>query len=119
MLIPKTEENVRVETTSIAQPQYTQEKLVIDSNNHSSTSLVRPVPSATATNASARVPSTSLSGPTLERARLEKVKGSSSNPNETRTMDALTKKKVKRKPESELRETHFRLEKLGLAPGED
>ncbi|PSS00123.1 Centrosomal protein [Actinidia chinensis var. chinensis] len=118
-LIPKTEENVRAETTSIAQPQYTQEKLVIDSNNHGSTSLVRPVPSATATNASTRVPSTSLSGPTLERPRLEKVKGSSSNPNETRTMDALTKKKVKRKPESELGEAHFRPEKVGSAPGEE
>ncbi|GFY85561.1 wound-responsive family protein [Actinidia rufa] len=119
LLIQKTEETVRVETTSIAQPQCTQEKLVIDSNNHGSTSLVRPLVSATVTNVSARAPSTSLSGPTLERPRLEKVKGSSSNPNEARTMDALTKKKVKRKPESELGETHFRLEKLGLAPGED
>ncbi|XP_057490500.1 LOW QUALITY PROTEIN: ubinuclein-1-like [Actinidia eriantha] len=119
LLIQKTEETVRVETSSIAQPQCTQEKLVIDSNNHGSTSLVRPLVSATVTNVSARAPSTLLSGPTLERPRLEKVKGSSSNRNETRTVDALTKKKVKRKPESELGETHFRLEKLGLAPGED
>ncbi|THG08350.1 ubinuclein-2-like isoform X1 [Camellia sinensis] len=118
-LIPRTGETVQVETSSVAQPQYTQEKLVTDSNNYSSTSLSRPVPNATATNMTVRMPSTLVNGPNLDRPKQEKVKGSSNNPNDTRTMDALIKKKVRRKPELELGESQLRPEKLTSAQGEE
>ncbi|KAL7176341.1 hypothetical protein ACSBR2_029809 [Camellia fascicularis] len=120
-LIPKTEEAVRVETTTTAQPQYVQEKLVTDSGNHGLTSVSRPVPNPTTANTNVwmPMPSATMNGPNLDRPKQDKVKVTSSNLNDTGTMDALTKKKVKRKPELESSETHFRMEKLVSAQGKE
>ncbi|KAL7208688.1 hypothetical protein ACSBR1_030428 [Camellia fascicularis] len=120
-LIPKTEEAVRVETTTTAQPQYVQEKLVTDSGNHGLTSVSRPVPNPTTANTNVwmPMPSATMNGPNLDRPKQDKVKVTSSNLNDTRTMDALTKKKVKRKPELESSETHFRMEKLVSTQGKE
>ncbi|KAI8004421.1 Ubinuclein-2 [Camellia lanceoleosa] len=120
-LIPKIEEAVRVETTTTAQPQYVQEKLVTDSGNHGLTSVSRPVPNPTTANTNVwmPMPSATMNGPNLDRPKQDKVKVTSSNLNDTRTMDALTKKKVKRKPELESSETHFHLEKLVSAQGKE
>ncbi|XP_028078331.1 ubinuclein-1 isoform X2 [Camellia sinensis] len=120
-LIPKTEEAVRVETTTTAQPQYVQEKLVTDSGNHGLTSVSRPMPNSTTANTNVwmPMPSATMNGPNLDRLKQDEVKVTSSNLNDTRTMDALTKKKVKRKPELESSETHFHLEKLVSAQGKE
>ncbi|CAK9152025.1 unnamed protein product [Ilex paraguariensis] len=119
MLIPKTEETARGEARPIAQPQYMQEQLIHDSNMHGLTSLNRPVPNATSANTVVQMPITIMNGSSIDRHKQEKVKGSSSNSNDTRTTDALTKKKVKRKPESELSEAHFRPDKLTSVQGEE
>uniref|UniRef100_A0A5B7AJ93 Putative ubinuclein-2-like isoform X1 n=1 Tax=Davidia involucrata TaxID=16924 RepID=A0A5B7AJ93_DAVIN len=120
LLTPKTEETVQVEASSIAQPQYVQEKLVTDSSNHGLNSLDRPVSNTTSSTTAVRMPSTLMNGPSLDRPKQEKVKGNSGNSNDMRTVDALTKKKkVKRRPELELGEVHFHPEKLTSAQGEE
>ncbi|KAA8546449.1 hypothetical protein F0562_002812 [Nyssa sinensis] len=120
LLTPKTEETVRFEASSIAQPQYTQEKLVNDSGNHGLMSFNRPVLNTSTAITAVRMPTSSLmNGPSLERPKQEKVKGSSNNSNDMRMADAITKKKVKRKPEMELGEAHFLPEKLSSAQVEE
>ncbi|XAR49592.1 hypothetical protein NMG60_11032844 [Bertholletia excelsa] len=122
LLAPRAEAAVRVETSSIAQPQYTPEKVVgiADSGNHGLTSISRQVPIATTANSTVRLPNAATNGPNLERLKQEKVKGdSSSNANDLRPVDMLTKKKVKRKPELELAEAPIRPEKLASAQGEE
>ncbi|XVE55275.1 hypothetical protein DITRI_Ditri03aG0145700 [Diplodiscus trichospermus] len=72
---------------------------------------------------SVRVESASSAQPehTRERLKQEKLKGISSNAvDEIKVADdSMPKKKVKRKPEMELDETHFRPEKLPLQQGDD
>lgn len=119
LLTPKTQESIRAEASSGAQPQFVQEKLVADSASKGLTSVNRPVPSTTAADAVARMPIAHVSGPTIDRPKQEKVRGSSSNGNDVRTTEVVVKKKAKRKPESELGETHTRLEKLTLPLGEE
>ncbi|CAK9160360.1 unnamed protein product [Ilex paraguariensis] len=112
MLMPKSEETVRVEASSTAQPQHMQEKLVTGSTIPGLTSLNRPVSSTAAANTVIQMPNIVMNAPSVDRSKQEMVKGSSGNSNNTRTTDALTKKKVKRKPESTLTEAHFRPDKL-------
>ncbi|KAA8538401.1 hypothetical protein F0562_028053 [Nyssa sinensis] len=119
LLTTRTEETVRVEASSIAQPHYVQEKLATDSGNHGLNSLDRTVSNTTSSTTAVRLPSTLMNGPSLDRPKQEKVKGNSGNTNDMRTVDALTKKKVKRKPELELGEAQFHPEKLTSAQGEE
>ncbi|XP_058189744.1 ubinuclein-1-like isoform X2 [Rhododendron vialii] len=99
LLIQRNEESVRVDSSSIAQPQNIQEKLVTDSSNYGLTSHNKPVSNAAEANTTVRVSNTISDATKLHRPKQEKVKGVLSNPNDMTTMGALTKKKVKRKPE--------------------
>ncbi|XP_059631742.1 ubinuclein-1-like [Cornus florida] len=109
--------SVPVEANSIAQPQ--QEKLVTDSGNHGLASFKRPVPDTASAPTAVRMPSPSGNGPSLVCTKQEKVKGSLGNSNDTRKLDALMKKKVKRKAELELGDACFRQQKLTSAQGEE
>ncbi|KAL6987012.1 hypothetical protein U1Q18_012771 [Sarracenia purpurea var. burkii] len=106
LLMSKTEENLLIPKTEYLGVETASDDIP------GLTSLCTAVPNATAANASFRMLSSSVNGPVLERSKQEKVKGSSCNPNDTtRIIDTSTKKKVKRKPELELGEAHFRPEK--------
>lgn len=115
MLTPKVEESVRVEASSIPQQQYIRERLATEPGSHGSGN--KPV---SGTTAAVRIPSP-INGPSFDRLKQEKLKGSASNsPDDTRVGDgALIKKKVKRKPDQELDETRIRPEKLPSQQGEE
>lgn len=96
-----------------------QEKTVADLGNHNN----KTVPSTTSatTNTTARIPTNS---PNIDRQKQDKAKAaiSTNNPNDARTTEVvLAKKKIKRKPESELTEVHAhpRPEKLTAVQGEE
>ncbi|KAK6938368.1 Hpc2-related domain [Dillenia turbinata] len=118
-LLSKTEETVRVEANPVPQPNNMQERLISDSGAHGLPSSNRPI--SNTASAVARVPSSSSNGPSLDRPKPEKVKGSSINSaEEVRTADgAVIKKKVKLKPETEPSEVHPRPEKSSSQLGED
>ncbi|GKU87762.1 hypothetical protein SLEP1_g2106 [Rubroshorea leprosula] len=103
MLTGRLYENVQVEA-----------RTGTESSSLALTSSSKPIPSPSTTVATVQMPSPSTNGYSLDRLKQEKLKGSSSNAmDETRMADgSLTKKKVKKKPELELEETHFRPEKL-------
>ncbi|KAJ6335728.1 hypothetical protein OIU78_012358 [Salix suchowensis] len=82
MLTPRQEEGVRIESGSVAQPQNVQERLATDPVGPVLALASKPVPNSTAAFVQMGVDG------------------------------ALPKKKVKRKPELELDETHLRSEKL-------
>ncbi|KAM5564348.1 ubinuclein-1-like [Rosa sericea] len=115
MLTPKLEESVRVDASSIPQQQYIRERLATEPGSHGSGN--KPV---SGTTAAVRIPSP-INGPSFDRLKQEKLKGSASNsPDDTRVGDgALVKKKVKRKPDQELDETRIRPEKLPSQQGEE
>jgi hypothetical protein len=120
MLAPRIEETVRVEGNSIAQPQSGRERLSTETGGHGLTSANRPV--SNNTSAAVRMQSPSSNGPlNLDRIKQERLKGTSNNSlDDARVSDGgMPKKKVKRKPEVELDETHFRPEKLASQLGEE
>ncbi|XVF39259.1 hypothetical protein PTKIN_Ptkin01aG0020600 [Pterospermum kingtungense] len=119
MLAPRSEEGARVESASSAQPQHTRVISATDSGSHVLPSTNKSTSSTTA--AAVRVPSPSTNGSSLDRPKQEKLKGISSNAmDEIKEADgSQPKKKVKRKPETELDETHIRSEKLHLQQGDD
>ncbi|EOY16441.1 Wound-responsive family protein, putative isoform 3 [Theobroma cacao] len=119
MLAPRLEESVRVESASSAQIQHSRERLAPDSGSHAIPSTNKSVSSAPA--GAVRTPSPSTNGSSLDRLKQDKLKGISSNAmDEMKVADgSLPKKKVKRKPEMELDETHFRPEKLPLQQGDE
>ncbi|GMN45522.1 hypothetical protein TIFTF001_014710 [Ficus carica] len=114
MVAPKMEEGIRVETNAILQAQYMRERLPSESSSHGTAN--KPISATTA----ARMPSP-LNVPSFDKPKQEKLKGSSSNSlDDARVGDgALTKKKVKRKPEMESDETRYRPEKLTSQQGEE
>jgi len=119
MLAPRIEETVRVEGNTISQPQSVRERSSSETGSHGFTSANRPVSN---TSAAVRMHSPSTNGPlNLDRIKQEKSKGTSSNSlDDARVSDGgMPKKKVKRKPEVELDETHFRQEKLSSQQGEE
>lgn len=118
MLTPRLEDAARAEGSSIVQQQL-REKVLTDTGSHSSSSANKTV-SSTTSNA-VQMPSPSTNGPNLDRSKQEKLKGTSSNPvDEAKMADGvLMKKKVKRKPELELEESHFRPAKLTAQSGEE
>jgi len=112
-LLAKAEEPVRAETTSVPQSQHT------DSGNH-----IKPAPNPTvAANHNTPIPNATTNGPNPDRPKQDKAaKVISTNPNDTRTTtEVLVKKKIKRKPESDLAEAHghARPEKLTAVQGEE
>lgn len=97
--MPWMEEAVRVEAGSVSH-----------ASSHGFASPNRPVSNATV--AAIRPPNPSTSGHSLERSKVDKMKGSSGTSGDDMrvTNGSLIKKKVKRKPEQELAEAHSRLE---------
>ncbi|GAV73768.1 HRD domain-containing protein [Cephalotus follicularis] len=110
-------ETVRVEAGSIAQPQFTRERLATDSGGPGLTSANKPNLNTTG---AVLIPSP-INGPSTDRLKQEKLKGGSSNSvDDARMVDgALTKKKVKRKPEPELGGTHIRPDNLPAHQGKE
>ncbi|GLT77922.1 hypothetical protein SLA2020_494760 [Shorea laevis] len=108
MLTGRLDLNVRAEASPSAQPQHMKDRIATESSILALTTTSKPIPNTTV--ATVRMSSPSTNGSSLDRLKQEKLKGSSSNTtDDTRMADgALTKKKVKRKPEVELEETHFR-----------
>ncbi|XP_070056025.1 ubinuclein-1 isoform X1 [Nicotiana tomentosiformis] len=116
LLASKVEETGRVDAVPIAQSVHIQEKVVID---HSSTSTNKPLSSTAAVSASTRMPVSSANGPDVDRLKQEKLKGVSGSSVDPRAADALPKKKIKRKQESELGESQFHTEKLTSIQAEE
>ncbi|KAL9357551.1 hypothetical protein Peur_050804 [Populus x canadensis] len=111
MLTLKQEEGVRAESGLVAQP-HVQERVAMEMAGPVLALASKPVSNSAA--ASVRLPSPAANGLVVDKLK-EKPKGSSSNSMDESKMGvdgALTKKKVKRKPEQELDETHLRSEKL-------
>ncbi|KAJ6735867.1 CAPZ-INTERACTING PROTEIN [Salix viminalis] len=111
MLTPKHEEGVQVESGLVAQP-HVQERLATEMAGPVLALASKPVSNSAV--ASVRLPSPSANGIVVDKLK-EKLKGSSSNSMDESKMGvdgALTKKKVKRKPEQESDETHLGSEKL-------
>lgn len=96
------------------------EKLLSDSRDHGSTLASNPVLSAAAGHVAAHVPVVSANGPIVDKPKQEKMKkgSSSSNPTDMMPSNVLPKKKVKRKPNPDVVEAQFRLEKLVVSQGE-
>ncbi|TYI39955.1 hypothetical protein ES332_A02G131300v1 [Gossypium tomentosum] len=119
IMAPGLEESVRVESALSAQPQHTRERLATDSASQVLPSTNKLTSSTTA--AAVQIPGPSTNGSSLDRVKQEKLKGISSNAmEEIKVADSLLpKKKVKRKPETELDAAHFRPEKSSLQPGDD
>ncbi|XWS23682.1 hypothetical protein CRYUN_Cryun28dG0035900 [Craigia yunnanensis] len=119
MLAPRLEETVRVESASSAQPQHTRERSVTDAGSHVIPSTNKSISSTTT--AAVRIPCPSTNGSSLDRPKQEMIKGISGYARDAiKVADgSVPKKKVKRKPEMELDETHFRPEKLHLQQGDD
>lgn len=112
----KEEGTSRVDTGPIAQSVHIQEKIVVD---HSSTSTNKPVSSSAAVNASARMPVSLANGSDVDRLKQEKLKGVSGSSVDPRVADAVPRKKIKRKQESEFGESQFHSEKLTSAQAEE
>lgn len=118
LLTSRTEDAVRVESSSIAQPQYARERPATDSGPHGLTASSKPVPNTTT--AAVRMPSPSVNGPSLDKVKQEKVKISSgSSLDDPRGVDGALPKKKAKKPELESGEAHFRPEKLPSQQGEE
>nr|BAJ53189.1 JMS09K11.7 [Jatropha curcas] len=113
MLAPRLDETARAEAGSVAQQQYMRERLPAETVGPVLALASKSIPSSATT--AVRVPSPSRNAPNVERLKQDKPKGSSSNPMDEAKIGldgALVKKKVKRRSEQELDETHFRSEKL-------
>ncbi|KAF4347872.1 hypothetical protein G4B88_009953 [Cannabis sativa] len=106
ILASKTEEGVRVECGSILQPQYTQESSATLSGGHCSAN--KSVPASTVV----MQPPSPINVQSFDKVKQEKFKGiSSHSPEDAKVGDSIVvTKKVRRKPEVELDETHLRSE---------
>lgn len=114
----RAEESSRVESSSIAQPQYARERPTTDSGTHGVAVSSKPVTNTTTP--AVRMPSPSVNGPSFDKVKQEKVKISSGNSlDDPRAVDGALPKKKAKKPEPESGEAHLRPEKLSLQQGED
>ncbi|KAK7282689.1 hypothetical protein RIF29_11665 [Crotalaria pallida] len=114
LLIPKEEENVQLDTSSIAPQQNLREKSAPESSSPAFTSVNKPVSNISTT---ARVPSPSMNGRKQGKAK----SSSSSTLDNAKVENGGLTKKVKRKPEHDLEGAHFGPEKkqqLGSLQGE-
>ncbi|XP_073140641.1 ubinuclein-1 isoform X2 [Henckelia pumila] len=118
VLTPKTEDATRGEGANITKISHLQENLSIDSRDHSATSTSKSNLNAAVAHPAtcAPVPVSSGNPPDVDKARQEKAKGNSSrNPVDSGPTDILPKKKVKRKPDSEVVEGQLHPEKVPQA----
>uniref|UniRef100_A0A2P2MCY7 Uncharacterized protein MANES_18G082300 n=1 Tax=Rhizophora mucronata TaxID=61149 RepID=A0A2P2MCY7_RHIMU len=107
MLAPGMEEAIRIDAGSMSQSQYSQERLSTDTGGPVLALASEQIPNLSTSVVWA--PSSVVDASNMERLKHDKPKGSSSNVMDevkTGVDGALTKKKVKRKPEHELDETH-------------
>ncbi|KAJ4966217.1 hypothetical protein NE237_018066 [Protea cynaroides] len=120
---PRTEEITRVEASSIAQSRIVKERLGTDSSGHGVMSPSRIISSMKISGqhvaTSVRMPTSSTNGLSMDKPKQEKVKGSAFMDDRRREDGALVKKKIKRKPESELTEIHLHTEKLSSQVGKE
>ncbi|KAH9757197.1 ubinuclein-1 [Citrus sinensis] len=113
------EETVRVEASSTTQSQFMKERLVTDSGGHNLALANKPICNTTA---AMKIPNPSANAASsLDRLKHEKLKGITINSmDEPKMVDgAITKKKVKRKPEQEMDGTYFHPEKLAGQSNEE
>ncbi|KAE8714332.1 hypothetical protein F3Y22_tig00110198pilonHSYRG00193 [Hibiscus syriacus] len=118
MLEPGVEESARVDSASSAQSQHTQERSAIDPGTQALLSTNKSLSNTAA--AAIRVPSPSTNDSSFDGRKQDKLKGISSSAmdDEIKMADAsLPKKKIKRKPEMELDESHFQPQKLAPQQG--
>ncbi|KAH1096813.1 hypothetical protein J1N35_013734 [Gossypium stocksii] len=113
MLTLGPEESVRVDSASSAQSQHTRERSGSDSGTQA---LLSTNTSTSHTTAAAAVPVLSpTNDSSFDRVKQDKLKGISSSAMDDEmkvAVASLPKKKVKRKPEMQLDESHMRPEKL-------
>ncbi|KAL1181951.1 hypothetical protein V6Z11_A02G085300 [Gossypium hirsutum] len=118
MLTLGPEESVRVDSASSAQSQHTRERSGSDSGSQA---LLSTNTSNSHTTAAAAVPVLSpTNDSSFDRVKQDKLKGISSSAMDDEmkvAVASLPKKKVKRKPEMHLDESHMRPEKLPLQQG--
>ncbi|CAL0319431.1 unnamed protein product [Lupinus luteus] len=114
LLVPKPEDNVLADTSSVAPQQSSREKVASQSHSHAFTPVNKSVSNMSTP---ARVSSRSMNDLKQEKA---KKSSSSSQDNVKVENGGSTRKKVKRKPERNLDGEHFRPEKkkLGSLQGE-
>ncbi|PIN22029.1 hypothetical protein CDL12_05274 [Handroanthus impetiginosus] len=118
VLAPKAEETIRGEATIVNPASHLHEKLL--SGDHTSHLTSKPFLSAAVSQSAARVPVHSANVLNVDKPKQERVKASStSSPIDAVAMDALPKKKVKRKPNSEMAEPQFHLDKLVASHAEE
>lgn len=113
------EETVRVEASSTTQSQFMKERSVTDSGGHNLALANKPICNTTA---AMKIPNPSANAASsLDRLKHEKLKGITINSmDEPKMVDgAITKKKVKRKPEQEVDGTYFHPEKLAGQSNEE
>lgn len=114
MLTLGLEESVRADSASSAQSQHTRERSASDSGTQA---LLSTNTSTSHTTAAAAVPvsSPSTNDSSFDRVKQDKLKGISCSAMDDEikvAVASLPKKKVKRKPEMQLDESHMRPEKL-------
>ncbi|XP_075518968.1 ubinuclein-1-like isoform X1 [Primulina tabacum] len=120
VLTPKTDDATRGEgSTNITQISHLQEKLSVDSRDHSTTSTSKSNLNASVAHPATCAPVSSGDIQDADKAKREKTKGNSSrNPVDAGPTNILPKKKVKRKPEAEMVEGQLHPEKVPPQAGE-
>ncbi|XP_011102211.1 ubinuclein-1 isoform X1 [Sesamum indicum] len=119
MLAPKTENTTRGEAVSVNPALPVHEKLLAGSCDQALPLTSKPVLSA-AVSPAARMPVPLANSQNVDKLKHERLKGSSSsNPVDAVSTDVLPKKKVKRKPNSEIVEAQYRLDKLEVSQVEE
>ncbi|KAM3305883.1 ubinuclein-1 [Capsicum chacoense] len=116
LVATKLEDTSRADAGPIAQSVLSQEKIVVD---HSSTSTNKAVSSTASVNVSSRIPVSLANGSDVDRLKLEKLKAVSGSSVDPRGIDAVPKKKIKRKQESESGDSQLHSEKLTSAQTEE
>ncbi|KZV16556.1 bromodomain adjacent to zinc finger domain protein 2B-like [Dorcoceras hygrometricum] len=118
VLTPKPDDVTRGEETNITQMSNLQEKLSVP-RDHAATSTSKSNVSAALAHPATCAPVSSGNIQDMDKARQEKMKGNSGrNPVDAGPTDILPKKKVKRKPDSEMVEGQLHPEKVPPQAGE-
>ncbi|KAL3840045.1 hypothetical protein ACJIZ3_024636 [Penstemon smallii] len=111
----KDQEKIKKKKVVASKAEGTTRGEAISVTHASSTLSSKPV-----SNAAAPVPVASADGPSVDKPKQEKAKGSSSsNPVDAIPINALLKKKIKRKANVEAIEAQFRLEKVAVSQSDE
>ncbi|KAL0351528.1 UNVERIFIED_CONTAM: Ubinuclein-1 [Sesamum calycinum] len=119
MLAPKAENTARGEAVSVNPALPVHEKLLAGSCDQALPLTSKPVLSA-AVSPAARMPVPLANSQNVDKLKQERLKGSSSsNPVDAVPTDVLPKKKIKRRPNSEIVEAQYRLDKHEVSQVEE